>query len=237
MGASMSQLCIEDPLGTAKVCAALAAELEQMGFAVNIGADARKFNATKIATLHKPVSPFFDPEVCNFTPDRFFWMNVVSESGATVALQAFRYDYTDTSLADWGPNLTIGLAMRRQELMVPTNAAPTRNSIAERIRGKLVYHGEFWIDQHVRNRKLAEKFSRLGLILSLIKWNPDAIWSLSSSRMATHGHLNRMGYNYIEKGFLRWQWATDGIDLTEWLNIAERHALEQMVNEMITSPA
>ena len=156
-----------------------------MGFAVNIGADARKFNATKLATLNKPVSPFFDPEVCNFTPDRFFWMNVVSESGATVALQAFRYDYVDTSLADWGPNLTIGLAMRRQELMVPTNAAPPRNSIAERIRGKLVYHGEFWIDQQVRNRKLAEKFSRLGLILSLIKWNPDASVVLEQQ---PHGH-------------------------------------------------
>ena len=231
----MSQLCVEDPLGTAKVCAALVAEIEQMGFAVNVGSDARELSATKLATYNKPVSPFFDPEVCNFTPERFFWMSVVSPNETTVALQAFRYDYCDTSLADWGPNLTIGLAMRRQELMVPTNAAPPRNSIAERIRGKLVYHGEFWIDQQVRNRKMAEKFSRLGLVLSLIKWNPDAVWSLSSNRMATHGHLNRMGYNYIEKGFLRWQWASDGIDLIEWLNIAERHAIEQMVNEMITS--
>ena len=119
---------------------------------------------------------------------------------------------------------------------MPTNAAPPRNSIAERIRGKLVYHGEFWIDPHVRNRKLVEKFSRLGLILSLIKWNLTRSGHLSSSRMATHGHLNRMGYNYIEKGFLRWQWATDGIDLTEWLNIAERQAIEQMINEMITNP-
>ena len=62
----MSQLCVEDPLGTAKVCTALAAEVAQMGFAVNIGADARKFNATKIATLHKPVSPFFDPRRLQF---------------------------------------------------------------------------------------------------------------------------------------------------------------------------
>lgn len=231
----MSQLCVEDPLGTAKVCAALAAEIELMGYSIEIGSDAKKFNAIKTTTRQEPVSPFFDAEVCNFTPERFFWMRVISASGATVALQAFRYDYTDTSLADFGPNLTIGLAMRRQELMVPTNSSPPRNSIAERIRGKLVYHGEFWIDQQVRNRKMAEKFSRLGLILSLIKWNPDAVWSLSSSRMATHGHLNRMGYNYIEKGFLRWQWASDGIDLTEWLNIAERQSLEQMINEMITS--
>ena len=86
----MSQLCVEDPLGTAKVCAALAAEMEQMGFAVNIGADARKFNAAKIATLHKPVSPFFDPDVCNFTPERFFWMKVISASGATAGTSGFQ---------------------------------------------------------------------------------------------------------------------------------------------------
>ncbi|HLA02739.1 MAG TPA: hypothetical protein VJ019_08255, partial [Aestuariivirga sp.] len=145
----MSQLCVEDPLGTAKVCAALAAEIEQLGFVINIGSDARKFSAIKLAARNNVVSPFFDPEVCNFTPERFFWMSANSPSGATVGLQAFRYDYSDTSLADWGPNLTIGLAMRRQELMVPTNASPPRNSIAERIRGKLVYHGEFWIDQQV----------------------------------------------------------------------------------------
>ena len=42
---------------------------------------------------------------------------------------------SDSSLADWGPNLTIGLAMRRQELMVPTHAAPPKNSIAEQNPG------------------------------------------------------------------------------------------------------
>ncbi|MDP1700579.1 MAG: hypothetical protein Q8L53_06415 [Aestuariivirga sp.] len=231
----MSQLCIEDPLGAVTVCAALAAEIEQIGFAVETGNDAAKLNSTKLETCRKPVSPFFDPEVCNFTPERFFWMKLTSATGAVSGLQAYRYDYVDSNLADWGPNLTIGLAMRRQELMVPTHAAPPKNSIAERIRGKLVFHGEFWVDPQVRNRKLMEKFSRLGMILSLIKWNPDSVWALSSERMASHGHPNRMGYTYMEKGFLRWQWATDGIDLIEWLNIAERHAIEQMINEMKTS--
>ena len=62
-------------------------------------------------------------------------MKLTSASGVISGLQAYRYDYVDSSLADWGPNLTIGLAMRRQELMVPTHAAPPKNSIAERIRG------------------------------------------------------------------------------------------------------
>lgn len=231
----MSQLCVEDPLGTAKVCAALAAEIERLGYSILVSADLEKLNASKIAARNEPVSPFFDPEICNLTPERFFWMKLTSSTGSTAGLQAYRYDYVDTNLADWGPTLTIGLAMRRQELMVPTHAAPPRNSIAERIRGKLVLHGEFWIDPQVRNRKLMETFSRLGMILSLIKWNPDAVWGLSSSRMASHGHPNRMGYTYMEKGFLRWQWASEGIDLIEWLNIAERHAIEQMINEMRTS--
>ncbi len=231
----MSELGLEDPLSAARVCAALATEIEQMGYSIIICADSEKLNTIKLEARHERVSPFFDSEVCNLTPDRFFWMKLTSQSGTASALQAYRYDYVDTNLADWGPTLTIGLAMRRQELMVPTNAPPTRNSIAERIRGKLVYHGEFWVDPGARNRKLSEKFSRLGLLLSHIKWNPDAVWSLSSNRMATHGHLNRMGYNYIEKGFLRWQWATDGIDLVEWLNVAERQSIEQMVNEMILS--
>ncbi len=228
----MSQLCVEDPLGTIKVAANLATQLETMGHSIVISSNPEELNVAKLAARNETVSPFFDAGICNFEPDRFFWMKLTSAGGEISALQAYRYDFVDTSLADWGPNLTIGLAMRRQELMIPTHASPPKNSLAERIRGKLVYHGECWVDPQARNRKLLENFSRLGMILSMIKWNPDAIWALSSSRMASFGHPNRMGYSYMEKGFLRWQWASEGIDLVEFLNVAERQSIEQMINEM-----
>lgn len=231
----MSQLCLEDPLGTAKICASLAADIERMGYSICISSDLRKLSELKVAVRNEPIAPFFDPNICNLSVDRTFWMSLSSSSGATAALQAYRYDYVDTSLADWGPSYIIGLYMLRQEMLIPTHAAPPKNSIAERIRGKLVYHGEFWFDPHVRNRQLFDSFSRLGIILSLMKWNPDALWALSSHRMATHGHLNRMGYTYLEKGFLRWQWASDGMDPVEWLAVAERPSLEQMINEVTTS--
>jgi hypothetical protein len=231
----MSQLCLEDPLGTAKLCSSLAADVERMGFALSVNSDLRKLSEIRVAVRNDPIAPFFDPNICNLSADRTFWMGLNSATGATVALQAFRYDYVDTSLADWGPSYIIGLYMLRQEMLIPTHTAPPKNSIAERIRGKLVYHGEFWFDPHVRNRQLFDSFSRLGIILSLMKWNPDALWALSSQRMATHGHLNRMGYTYLEKGFLRWQWASDGMDPVEWLAVAERPSLEQMINEASTS--
>ena len=230
----MSVFCIRDPFGTVKVVARLAAQIEEFDCSISVETAVDEFDSTRFALRGEHVSPFFDPVVSGLTEDRFFWMKLTATDGTIMGLQAYRYDFVDSSLADWGPTLTIGLAMRRQEIMLPTHAQPPKSSIAERIRGRLVYHGEFWIAPHARNRKLLDAFSRLGMILSYLKWDPDAVWALSSNRMATHGHPNRMGYTYMERGFLRWQWASDGIDLVEWLNVAERHSIEQMLNEMNT---
>jgi hypothetical protein len=73
---------------------------------------------------------------------------------------------------------------------------------------------------------LTDTFSRLGQLLALIKWGPDAIWALTSQTMATHGYANRLGYGYIERGFLRWEWASDAMDDVEYLMVAERAGIE-----------
>ncbi len=228
----MSELCVDDPLGAVKVCAFLVREIESFGYTIGVSSDPDKLNETKIAAREEHLSPYFDPTVCSFRPERFFWMKLTSASGKISALQAYRYDYVDTSLAEWGPSYIIGLYMRRQELLLPTHTDPPRGSISRRLRGKLVYHGEFWVDPQTRNRKLLELFSRLGMILSHLKWNPDAVWALCSKNMAAHGHPNRMGYTYLESGFLRWQWTSEENYHVEWLNVAERQSIEQMVSDM-----
>lgn len=232
----MGQDGVRDPLGTARVTASLAAELEQLGYAVSLNEDLSRFAAVERTVKNDRPSPFFDPDVNALPGDRVFWMQLTAKDGAVCGLQAFRLDTVDSSLADWGPSYTIGLYMRRQEVLVPLHPSPPRGSVAERIRGRLVYHGELWLDRAVRNRRIVEVFGRLGLLLSLIRWNPDAVWALTSQTMATHGHLNRMGFNYLERGFFRWQWGSDGIDPVEWIAIAERRGLEQMVEEMLTTP-
>lgn len=228
----MSQLCLEDPLIAAKVCTSLATEIEQMGYSITVSADFEKMNSDKIAARNEPLTPYFDPQICYPTPERFFWMKLTSPKGTTAALQAYRYDYVDTSLAEWGPSFRIGIYMLRKEILVPWHTAPPKNSIADRIRGRLIYHGEFWIDPKARNRQLLEKFSRLGMLLCHIKWNPDAIWGVCNKRMAEHGNPSRMGYPYMEKGFFRWQWTSEDDYYVEWLNVVERQSLEQMISEM-----
>ena len=162
-------------------------------------------------------------------------MSLVDESGKTVGLQAYRMDYVETSLADWLPNYMIGVYMRRNEMMVPSHPSPPKGSISERLRGRLVYEGELWLDPRVKGRQAFDIFTRLGLFLSVVKWNPHAIWALVTEQMAKHGHMTRIGYTVLERGVLRWTWASDGIDLIEYLGVLEKSALEQMLDEMLAS--
>jgi hypothetical protein len=232
----VSKQSLRDPLGISRVVSALDAELAEAGLKVEFLNDLVSFGSAKQAMRDEAPSPFFDGTINEQGDGRFFWMLLTASDGRKVGMQAFRLDTINSSLADWGPSYTIGLYMRRQEVLVPMHPSPPRGTIAERISGRVVYHGELWIDRTIRNRRVVEVFGRLGMLLALLRWNPDAIWALASQSMATHGHLNRMGFTYLERGFFRWQWGGDGIDNVEWVAIAERSALEAMVEEMLTTP-
>jgi hypothetical protein len=232
----MTPVALNDPLGTARAIAALYDELAALGFACRVSEDLTQFNTLKLGLRGERAHPYHDPEICGLSAEREFWMGLAGPEGDTVAIQAFRLDTIETSLADWAPAYTIGLYMRRQELLIPMHASPPKNSIAERLKGRLVYHGELWVDKSVRNRHVSDSFGKLGMMLSFIRWQPEAIWALAGQAMATHGHLTRMGYSHLERGFFRWKWASEGIDTVEWLAVAERPAIEQLVSEMLTTP-
>jgi hypothetical protein len=233
----MKKAGLANPLGAARASSALADELADAGFTFHTSSDMKAFNDAKMRWRGFPVAPMHYYETAVFGNERAMWTSLTNAQGETVGLQAFRYDEIDTNLADWCVTYMIGVYMRRQELMVPTHAQPPAGSIAERLTGKLVYHGEIWIDKQIKNRKVFEIFVRLGLILALIKWRPDAIWGLASAQMAGHGHFTRVGYPVLERGFLRWQWASEGIDPVEYLVAVERPSLEAMVEELLATGA
>lgn len=233
----MMRFGLADPLGTVKACSAIVQELEQRGLAVEASSDFVALAAARLEARQSKLSPYFDPAVTELTTDRFLWVKASAENGTIMALQAFRLDEVTTSLADWGISYFIGVYMRRQEMMIPSHPSPPRGSIAHRLRGRLVYHGELWVSPQLKNRRLFERVSRLGLLLSLIKWNPDAMWGLTSHQMAAHGHVGRIGYAHLEPGFQRWLWKSEGIDPIEYLAVAERTTLERLVtDELATKP-
>jgi hypothetical protein len=225
------------PLQAARAAAMLDGELRGTGLHADVSSDMKLFDEVKQQARGFGVAPMHHHAVGVFGRERAFWMSLVDDNGDVVGLQAFRYDDIDTHLADWCVNYMIGVYMRQQELMVPSFPKPPEGSISERLTGKLVYHGEIWISKNIKNRKVFEQFVRLGLITAVIKWRPDAIWGLASAQMAGHGHFTRVGYTILERGFLRWQWASEGIDPVEYLVAAELRSLETMIDEMMAKEA
>jgi hypothetical protein len=228
----MKNVGLLQPLAAARATVMLQDELRELNLQVSVSNDMVALNDTKQRVRQIPVAPMHHHAVGVFNRERAFWMSLIDSAGVVVGLQAFRCDEIDTHLADWCVNYMIGVYMRRDELMVPAYTRPPEGSIAERLTGRLVYHGELWTSKQLKSRKAFEAFSRLGLILSVIKWRPDAIWGLASVQMAGHGHLTRVGYTILERGFLRWQWASEGVDPSEYLVAAELASLENMIAEM-----
>ncbi len=226
---------LQNPLGIAKICASLEAQLLEVGYRVQLSTDFKALDSEKFALRGDRVGPMHDCTVCDFSMERAFWVKLIDVSGQIVGLQAYRCDYVDTSLADWLPNYMIGVYMRREELMMPSQTSPPQGSISWRMRGRLVYEGELWLAKAVKARNVFDAFARLGMMLSIVKWNPDAIWGLASQQMARHGHVGRIGYTILERGFLRWQWAPKDVDPVEYLAAIERPAMEQMVEDMLVT--
>jgi GNAT superfamily N-acetyltransferase len=227
---------LRDPLSAVRVLTALETEITEKGLLLQTGTDFGEFNRRVLSLRGQRCGPFHDPEVSNLSGGRALWLALATPDGRDVAVQAFRIDFIGGSLADWAPSFTIGLYMRRNELLVPTHASPPANSIAERIGGRLVYHGELWIDPEYRGQGLMLPFGRIGLLLSLIKWQPDAIWALFEGGIVHRGVPLQLGYAYQERGFFRWQLASEGIESVEWIAVAERWSLEQLIAEIVTTP-
>jgi hypothetical protein len=231
----MKNVGLLQPMDAARAAVMLETELNLLKLNVHVSSDMEAFDVVKRRVRNMPVAPMHHYGVGVFNRERAFWMSLTDETGDVVGLQAFRYDEIDTHLADWCVTYMIGVYMRQQELMVPAFPKPPAGSVSERLTGKLVYHGEIWISKQIKSRKVFEVFVRLGLILAVIKWRPDAIWGLASAQMAGHGHFTRVGYTILERGFLRWQWASDGIDPVEYLVAAELPSLEGMIEEMLAT--
>jgi hypothetical protein len=225
----MKNVGITNPLAVARACATLEDALKSLGLVVSVSSDMVAFNTAKIKSRGFEVAPMHHHEVGVFTHERAHWLSLTDAYGKVVGLQAFRCDEIDTNLADWCVTYMIGAYMRRQELMVPSHAKPPQGSISERLKGKLAYHGELWIEKSYRSRDVIEHFVRIALILTHIKWQPDAIWALAGAHIVERGHLSRSGYNMLELGFMRWQLASDGIDPFEYLYAVEKHSIETMI--------
>jgi hypothetical protein len=226
---------IADPLKTVTAISSLIEQGHDMGLLFKTSSDFSEFQRLRKSLRQGDVSPMFDLSSSRGLAERGFWMCATDAKGEVVALQAFRLDDADPNLAEWVLGWMMGLYARRREMIVPRGVLPPEHSLSHLIRGRVVYHGELWIEKH--SKGCFNVFPRIGMLLALVKWQPEAIWALTGQSMATRGHMVRMGYGHLEQSFLTWEWEPDGAEQAEWIGIAERRHLEFSIAELVATEA
>jgi hypothetical protein len=224
---------LADPLRTITAISNLIRQGTDQGFSFRLNTDFAELARLRQELRSSDISPMFDPQACRSLSERGFWMSVADASGKTVGLQAFRLDDADPNLAEWVLGWMMGLYARRREMIVPRAVMPPEHSLSHLIRGRIVYHGELWIDKQVKG--CFPIFPRIGMLLAMVKWQPEAIWALTGQSMATRGHMVRMGYGHLEQSFLTWEWEPEGAEQAEWIGIALRRHLEFSIAEMVST--
>ena len=157
---------------------------------------------------HQPVSLPFRAEMHNLSKDNAFWICGHTEHGQLAHTQAVR-------LVNVGEQ-SLGSYMRRSFRQFPPAGVPLDMAAsryragpgAKRIKGRLCYHGEMWLDEsagNYRGRGLSSVLSRMGFALALRDLNPDFIFAFMVGSVAFKGLVERAGFMHTEPASLSWK--------------------------------
>jgi len=224
---------LRNPLAVLSAINYLQKKIHDAGITLSYSSDFEEFATLRLETRSTKVSPMFDPKVNALNEMNSFCIVARNSNGDISAFQACRLDTVDGSLAEWAMRWMAGHYLMRSELVTPSKDQVPASSVTQKISGPVVYHGELWLDEETRKKEFSTTFPRLALMLSLLKWQPNAIWGLIGGSVATGGLSIRIGYPHMENNFFRWEIAPQGAMNSEFITLARKSDLEFLAVDTI----
>jgi len=182
--------------------------LDQHGIAVTIGHDFEVYRSmlAKARPDHLIGAPF-DPDLHKMNESNAFWLIGQNEDGDIMHTQTVR-------MLDLGGE-TVGEYLTKDFRAFPPPGLPIdleRSQYklgpgANRMRGQVGYHGEFWIGGapgQYRGSGLSSALTRLGFWESLQRWNLDHMIAFMAQAVAFKGLVERAGWMHTDPGALKW---------------------------------
>lgn len=194
--------------------------LKDAGIDVEIGTDFLRYRRIRKPQIDKrPIYPMFDIGASYVDASNGFWIVAYNEDGALVHTQAMR-------LLPMG-NATLGEHLRDHKLKYVTPGLvddPEEATfhvdprVAETIRGRVCYHGEFWLaggPRGLRGNGAIALLSRLAFELAEMTWQPDFVFGFVDASHALNGTPARHCYYQGVPG--TWQTRDGTVFAEEWL--------------------
>ncbi|MEM8576583.1 MAG: hypothetical protein AAGF60_01905 [Pseudomonadota bacterium] len=182
--------------------------LKDYGVRVIVGRDFEEFKAiAKQARPDHAVQDMFNCDVAPVDEDKAVWMVGVDHADRIIYLQAMRLLPTDgLSVADYLTRQVRDFLPEPHTVdMTRTRYRPGPN--AQRMRGRVVYSGEFWIDgnnPNFRGSSLSNVLGRQSYLLAMRAFAPDWIIAFMLRRQVERGAFYRAGFHHAEPSAMRW---------------------------------
>jgi len=178
------------------------------GITTYLSNDFREMKACyKEARPNDPLQQIFDPDKTDIGAHDGFWLKGVDEDGQVVQLQAMRrFDLGEQTLAqhakEWA-SAYLPPTIDREKIDLSTSifdAAP----IMTEIKGRVVYHGGFWLHKSKRGGGLTGIFPRLLMNIAVQTFAPDFIYGYQARETAYNGLGAKEGYRCYDELAIRW---------------------------------
>jgi len=178
------------------------------GLTLRVGFDFGQYKTLlKEARPDHKIGVPFDPDIHDFSDGNAFWIVATDTRGAIVHTQALRLlDLSGISLADH---------LQSQFTAFPPPSIPLdldksnyrSGPGAQRMTGRIAYHGEFWIGGSAgqfRGSGVSTLLSRYGFWMASQHWDPDHIFAFIVNAVAHKGLAARTGWMHTDPAALQW---------------------------------
>ena len=178
------------------------------GLTLRVGFDFGQYKTLlKEARPDHKIGVPFDPDIHDFSDGNAFWIIATDTRGAIVHTQALRLlDLSGISLADH---------LQSQFTAFPPPSIPLdldksnyrSGPGAQRMTGRIAYHGEFWIGGSAgqfRGSGVSTLLSRYGFWMASQHWDPDHIFAFIVNAVAHKGLAARTGWMHTDPAALQW---------------------------------
>ncbi|MCR9218972.1 MAG: hypothetical protein NXI21_01980 [Alphaproteobacteria bacterium] len=212
-------------LATMRAAVRLDAALAADGVLIRQADDITAFAAALQALSGKAApSPPLDPAINDIDPADLLWLEARGADGATLAVQAMRRERISVPLAAHLDRQyhRYYCAHSQAELI---GHAP----MVHQVTGSVVYHGDLFVAEAARGKRLAQRFAVLAHLIAYLRWDPDWIWGFVAEEKVLRGYHVKIGYWRAEPYGSHYSDKPASISEKDWFVAASRADLSYRV--------
>lgn len=198
-------------------------ELVTRGMHLRIGQNFNDFVAhIESAPDRNPLHEQFDPTGDMDGAASAFWVCAFDADGDLIHTQAAQILDLTTSTISGHITSHLQNYFPKTPGLLRSSTRAKMGPKASKLNGMVAYHGEMWLAKTYRDKGTAALVNRLGILLVVREWDPDAIFGLMNWSLACSGFNMRIGYMHSEPMTLSWEKQSDGSEHQVWLVYLER---------------